>query len=407
MECGGGDLFCLVQNNKEVFGFIFEKVGGQVSWILKDFGQFIIGMFGICFGVWRWWRHHEKALHIRLAKYLDENDQRLIEGQSYILGALNRPRPGQPGKLPLFASPQLRRVFKRYNWDGTVFATGIEPSVSKQLEEAQGWVERRLSAAERSSQTLKQQLATVHLLRGALAASDLDSQMEALSSFRAVTQMPGQEGNLVAKELEAHTLRKLGRFDDAFTAYSEMEALASAGAMDRQQWLSVAKAKRYQAEMIQAAAASVDANGTIAFRATNAANLVSPKIEESALTIRARFAPFEDWEQIDQADLHYFTAFLANICQYTKMEPEQLQKAQDAYDDILFGRTRRKLPLRMGRLLREAEAGRDRVRAAKNGNYDTRWLFPGLKHPAQNEANSLSGGDSVSSVGFWPATAAP
>jgi hypothetical protein len=72
----------------------------------------------------------------------------------------------------------------------------------------------------------------------------------AMSFFRSALNLPGQEHDILLKELEAHQLRKLGLNDAAEGAYDELMKLAE-GLSGRDRNLVGARAKRFMAEIIR------------------------------------------------------------------------------------------------------------------------------------------------------------
>jgi len=375
MDCGADDLTC------QILTIILDENGPAVSAMARSFlsehAEKLIALAGFAFGIYRWWRYREHILHKRLEEYLQESDQRLEDGQQYVLEALQRPTPRKIQKLPLFSSAALRRVIVRHNWDGSIMASSVEASAEAQLGAAKEWIDRRLAAAERSTVSLRKQLATVHILKGAISATSSPNQ--ALKEFRAALAVPGHEANLVAKELEALQLRNEGKVDEALQRFDELERKALEVARDRQSWLLVARAKRFQAELVQAKAAVTNAAGALDFPATGAFTRVTPNAPGTAISIRAEHGPYDDWEQLEQADLHYLAAFLARG--FTNALPQQLSHAKTAYEDLLarpispmWRRTSNEMRLR-----KAAEEGLSRSAiAASTGHFDTRWLFPYL-----------------------------
>lgn len=381
MSCGDGDLFCDVLSL--AFGDHGLVVSAAAKSIWAEHGERLIAAAGLAFGIWKWWVYRERILHERLEEYITESDRRLVHSEKYILDAIQRPRPSHYGKLPLFASSALRRVLVRHNWDGTVLASSVEASVDAQLDNAKKWIDQRLQTAEASTVSLRKQLATVHILKGAVASSDPDGANRALKSFRAALAVPGHDANLTAIELQALQLRNEGKIADALNRFVDVEQLALQKAVDRDGWLIVARAKRYQAELIQASQTFLDATGKICFSPTNAFHLLSPDVPGSAIAIRVNHGPYDDWEQIEQAELHYLAAFLANVRKFNLAEPLQLKHATSAYEDVLARRVSpvwKRTPNQI-RLRKAASEGLNRAKAAASGSYDTKWMFPYLNQP--------------------------
>ena len=240
MECGSQDVVCQLttwlSENDLAAGWLVELLGklgantsgiiGALSQFAKDYGQSIIGLVGVSFGFWRWWRYREHILHKRLEEYLNESDSRLAGDTTQLLDAIQRPAPGQRFNDPLFINDDLRTVLRGRNWDKAVFALNVETSADWLLTKAIDSIERRLSAAHDMTASLRHQLCSAHTIRGAIAASRADRTKSgefytrALTFFRSALSVPGSEQNLVLRELEAHQQRKLG-LDTAEQAYRE------------------------------------------------------------------------------------------------------------------------------------------------------------------------------------------
>ena len=275
MDCGDG-LAChaltwLVENEyvaatfaKAVadFGISADGAIGQVFFLLKEHIDKIIALGISSFGVYKWWRYREQILHRRLAEYLGESDRRLSDGQAYVLEALQRPGPGQPFKLPLFAEKTLLSVLRERNWDRTPVAANVLSSADWQLSGAMESIERKIQTAERTITSLRHQMATAHVMKGAIASSgakrsdDRVSTLNtrALFSFKAALHVPGHEQDLTTRELEAHQLRKLQMYPQALAAYEALGLLASGIPAQRKRDLLIARTKRFRAEILQAQA---------------------------------------------------------------------------------------------------------------------------------------------------------
>jgi len=98
---------------------------------------------------------------------------------------------------------------------------------------------------------------------------------------------------------------------------------------------------------------------------------------DCALNLRQRHAPFTEWEAIEQAEIHYVAAYIANKLVFVRQEPQQLSRAEEGYSSVLAELpTRRFFISRAKRRLREeARAGLDRVTRARDGDYDKEWLM--------------------------------
>jgi hypothetical protein len=123
MECGSQEFLCELTNwlseNEMVGPWLVEVIGrfgvqaqgiaGSAAQFVREYGQSIVGLIGVSFGFWRWWRYREHILHRRLAEYLCENDARLANGTADLIELIQRPAPGQQFKDPLFIDDDLSR----------------------------------------------------------------------------------------------------------------------------------------------------------------------------------------------------------------------------------------------------------------------------------------------------------
>lgn len=417
MDCGAdGGLGCqiinLVIENDESARRLFEfllGIGGAAvqvpSQILDAARQHLgnlvaLGVF--CFGIWKWWVHRQRILHQRLSEYLNESDVRLLGGRTYVLDAIQRPGPGQKFGMPLFVGQPLRNVLRERNWHRPSVANSVEKSADWELVKTIDGVRGQLEIAKRTVGSLQLQIATANILRGAIASASAEREksdssainLVALNHFRSALDVPEHEECVLAKELEAHQLRKLGYMPQALSAYEDVERLAPRFGDLKTQRMTVARSKRYQAELIQAMARQAQPDGSYKFAGVrNAWILIRPGGDtDTAQRIRSRFLPYEDWDLLDQGDLHYFSAFVAHNLGFGPREASELTAALAAYSGVIQTCQRRGWRRDAKKPLREkAEASRKRVLIAQNdGVYDTSWLMPSLNQP-KHQAHSVSG----------------
>jgi tetratricopeptide (TPR) repeat protein len=388
MECGSQDAVCQLttwlSENELATGWLVESLGrfgasangviGALSQFVKEYGQSIIGLVGVSFGFWRWWRYREHILHKRLDEYLKESDGRLAHGTAQILEAIQRPAPGQRAGDPLFVNRDLRTVLRERNWDNAVLALSVETSADWQLSKAIDSITRRLSTAHALTASLHRQLTSAHSIRGAIAASRADRTKSgefytrALNFFRSALSVPGNERNLVLKELEAHQQRKL-KIAAAEKAYEDLIELAKGIEDVRDRDLTLARAKRFSAEIVFS---NLPLNAWRMMTAPVQGAQYSP----GALNLIENCEPLTAWERLEKGDTHYFAALCANAQGFVAAEPYQLGEAEAAYRRILIELSdrRHRWPRRFRRLRARATKGIARVLEAKKGNYDANWL---------------------------------
>lgn len=389
MECGSQDVVCQLTTwlteNELAASWLVEFLGriganttgiiGALSQFAKDYGQSIVGLFGVSFGFWRWWRYREHILHKRLSEYLKESDARLADGTSQLIDAIRRPAPGQAFTDPLFSDDDLRTVLRGRNWDKAMFALNVEESADWLLRKAIAGIERRLKTAHDATASLHRQLCCAYTIKGAVAASRADRtrngefRIRALNFFRSALSVPGSDKNLIVRELEAHQQRKLG-LATARQAYDDLFELASGLEDPRERDLLAARAKRFAAEIEFANSAW---NAWLMMTAENQGALFYP----GALYLIRKQEPLSAWERLEKADMHYFAALCANRqVGFVSKEPAHLGDAETEYQRILLelsdGRFR--WPKRFRRLRARAKEGLKRVLEARAGDYDVNWL---------------------------------
>jgi hypothetical protein len=216
-----------------------------------------------------------------------------------------------------------------------------------------------------------------------------------LDAFRAALHVRGHEGDIELLEYEAHQLRKLGYLDDADRRYASLEERAGriSGTKDRD--LFLARIKRWRGVIAQARAVENCAAGLQNTKGSlNAYNLVrGANGATSSLNLRSRYAPFQDWDALEEADIHYLAGYICHNSDFRPLESDELGLAETEYRRILQQASRPQWLLKSnGRRLRKAaEAGLLRVQQARTQIYDEKWLLP-PSQPVERPAADISGG---------------
>jgi hypothetical protein len=389
MECGAQDALCELVNwasrNELVGPWLVEVVGrfgqhasgvaGEVSQFVRDYGQSIVGLVGVTFGFWRWWRYREHILHKRLAEYLRENDARLAAGTADLVEIIQRPAPGQQFRDPLFIDDDLRTVLRERNWDRPIFALSVATSSDWQLAKAIKSIERRLGTALAATTSLNRQLVSAYTIRGAIAASQargrrIDKAHErALGFFRSALSVPDSDRNPLVKELEAHQQRKL-ELPTAEQAYKDFAALVQNVENSRDRNLLTARAKRFLAEIVRPSYPKI---AWLMLTAAKSGDRFFP----GALHLISSIEPLSNWERLEKGDTHYFAALCANQLRFPVAEPFHLGEAETAYQRVLneLSDRRRRWPgSSFSQLHKGATDGIKRVEDARKGVYDFNWL---------------------------------
>jgi hypothetical protein len=410
MDCGSSDLLCYV------FG-LFAQYVIELSAALKWWPwleervvgnlQAIIGLAGFSFGLWKWWYFRERVLHKRLKEYLQHQDERLLHARSYVLEALYRPGAIRRFAEPLFTVRPLRRVLRRKGWSSLLLLARLETGADHLLNKALRRLESRLEAAEGQMAALRRQQASAHFLKGAIASARADAgganspklDYRSLDAFRAALQVPGHDADLELMEYEAHQLRKLGYLNEAEQRYRLLEERAPSIAEPQERDLFLARVKRWQAVIVQAQTilrSQIDEGG----RGSGIADGLVRLGDESSISLRRRYAPFQGWDGLEQGDLHYFSAFVCSNLGFKVRASLQLGLAETEYRRVLnnFYGAKWRISLSSRRLHRAAKAGVLRVHEARvHGAYDEKWLLPPLD-PVERPASEIGEGGNKQAV---------
>ena len=193
---------------------------------------------------------------------------------------------------------------------------------------------------------------------------------QALREFQRALQCPTHRRDAEAKECEAFQFLRLGSLDQAEEAFEQLEDFARDIPDARKRDLFIARSKRFRAQILQTSAA---AGALAALSIIGAGRSPAPS---SALSLRQVHAPYQNWDAVEQAEIHFVAAYIAKRLSANVIEQRQLADAEASYGEVLL-----KLPKRLifvhaatRRLRKEVQAGADRVTLAKAGNYDLNWL---------------------------------
>lgn len=396
VTCGADDVICIVwswiSENELLTGTILEEVSerwtgssgflGFVGDLLRDYGQLLVGFMGVSFGVWKWLTYRETILHKRLAEYLDEQDGRLLHARNDLLQAIERPGPGRAYADPIFSDSRLRAVLRERRWDFSTFGGQIVRSVNGDIDKALEHIENRIETAEAVLKSFREQRSTAHLIKGAVAAAEsknaltgaaaIERDSSALIHFRTAMQVPGHARDTYAKEFEAHQLRRLGKLDEAETAYLELESFANDIAQRKQRELIKARSMSYRASILQTRAL---VNFYENDNGVNGGALSAHNLLNNAFDLYAMHAPFKDWELLEFGRFQFLRALVCNRLQFGAAEQARLSDADQAIT-LLLGQSD-KVFTRNRSLRRAAKSEKSRIRSATvSGEYDLDWLLP-------------------------------
>jgi len=280
---------------------------------------------------------------------------------------------------PAFAL-ELQDILASTGWHSLTQFASVERQAERKLGRALRGIRKRQQIARAALQSLLEQQTQVHLLAGAIATSRARRKSDrhqasrddyaALREFRKVLQFPPHYRDTTAKECEAFQLLRLGKRTEAMQAYEDLENFSAALTELRQRDLTIARAKRFRAQILQSNAG--DAGALAAW------NLIANNQDpQGAVRLRGQYGPFIEWEAIEQAEIHFVAAWVAHMLGFVIAEPAHLSSAETSWNDVLAGLPKRRwfVPHARRTLREEARTGLQRVAAARTGDYDKAWLL--------------------------------
>jgi tetratricopeptide (TPR) repeat protein len=159
------------------------------------------------YAIYKSYKYAESRLHFRLKDFLDREEKRLSQARPILRALVERPGLGRDLEFPAFLSDELADAVRELGW-GSYFLPPQMGFVEFQLSAAIEQLTKQNEIARRNLHSLKSQLATAHLLKGAIEAS------------RGSTLFPEPKVNSEACD------RALAHFQEAFKAdKTALEAL--------------------------------------------------------------------------------------------------------------------------------------------------------------------------------------
>jgi tetratricopeptide (TPR) repeat protein len=419
MDCAAGNFLCyfdvirlnageLLPVLRDTIGSLTDLFNGLVDTV-KPHLNALIALGSFAFAVWKWVRYRESALFRRFRELVEKTVRGLRAGRSDLLEIVCRPAPGQTATAPLFAENALRRVFLRRRWRLVLSSADPITSTDRLLDRALQQIDKQIEWCEMREAVFREQRATVHLLKGAIASARSERAKsaqswwklnnEALTHFRDALGVRGNEGDVEAAEYKAHQLRKLGELDAALACYEEMERLAGTIEAPRRKSFVLARTKRYQAEIcrLQVPPALGVAN-----------RLLTSGLQEDL----APYAPLIDRDLLDQAQMHELQGCVRFGLNFNDAARQSLLAAQADFQRLVDNLdsqnlSRRKQAWRWFRsffhddgveaMRAAAQAGLTRVeRALQTGRCDDRVASSG-RDQSNNHTKSIGSGRSAES----------
>jgi hypothetical protein len=341
MDCTTGDFACyadLIRQKWLEWAPIFQSLTEALTNFynaaieaLKPHLHSLIALGSLSFAIWKWVRYREGALFRRLKELVAKTISGLRLGRADLTAIVCRPAPGQSPTAPLFIEEALRSVLLRRYWWRVLSSRDPITSADRRLDRTLKEIDNQLQWTEMRLELYREQRATVHLVKGAIASARSDrantaqgwwrTNNEALTHFRDALGVIGNDKDIDALEYKAHQLRKLGHLEGALAAYEELERCLGNIEDAKRKSTRLARARRYQAEIhrLQVPPSLRIANGLLS----------------SALGALAPFAPLVDRDLLEQAEINELQGCVRFGLNFNNRARESLSDAQGDYQRLL------------------------------------------------------------------------
>ncbi len=123
------------------------------------------------YAIYKAYAYAESRLHYRLGDYIQREEKRLRDARKQLRLIIERPSVERRFREPIFLEPALKRAVRDLGW-GSWFLGPQLGYVSYQLDTSITRLERQVKLSERNHRHTVQQLATAHMLRGAMDVAD-------------------------------------------------------------------------------------------------------------------------------------------------------------------------------------------------------------------------------------------
>src|SRR5262245_23621865 len=133
--------------------------------------QTLFGLIGAGLGIWKWWESREARLFRQFERMIEGQEAQLVKARSDLIDIMIRPGPGLLIRPPLFAERTLRLILARRKWHSALSILDVAKGVDAKLQAAIGTCDRKVSAHHKRLSFFRQEIASTHLIQGALAAA--------------------------------------------------------------------------------------------------------------------------------------------------------------------------------------------------------------------------------------------
>ena len=339
------------------FSGFFSSLGSPARGALGSFWQLftiqnLATLVSTGIAIWKWWEAREANLFLRFERMISRYEHELVKARSDLVDVMARPGPGVLIRPPLFMTWQLRAVLRRRKWHpASLWPVGQK--IDHRLASALRTCDRKVSAHMGRLSYFRQQIASAHLIQGALAAgraADAREEHErqlldqdALDRFRNVLGIPGHQEDQAARELIAHQLARLEQAQLADSAYVDLINTLERQPEAPSRNLVLARAKRSLAVLRYPRAP------------LNTRNLLA-----EATALMTQFGPPRDRDFLELAETYYLDAIVRFRLGAFVQGAQQLSLAQGHCRDLIRSLRARRRGM-FGWMLRERRFSGHRV----------------------------------------------
>ncbi|MDP1911535.1 MAG: hypothetical protein Q8K85_24805 [Hyphomicrobium sp.] len=123
------------------------------------------------YAIYKGYKYADARLHYRLGDYLAREERRLADARKQLRLIIERPNVERRFREPIFLAPPLKRAVRNLGW-GSYFLGPQLGYVSFQLDGSITQLDRQVKLAKDHQRHLERQLATAHLLKGAMCVAE-------------------------------------------------------------------------------------------------------------------------------------------------------------------------------------------------------------------------------------------
>lgn len=205
------------------------------------------------YAIYKGYMYAEARLHYRLGDYLEREERRLADARKQLRLIIERPNVDRRFREPIFLVPPLKRAVRDLGW-GSYFLGPQLGYVSFQLDTSITQLERQVKLSETNHRHLERQLATAHLLKGAMHVAEASTAKQGNGGNRALVSsalnhfqsaLAVDKNDCEALEYAAHMHICLKQDKDADELLNRVLGLTTPNAKS----LSRARAYRYKADI--------------------------------------------------------------------------------------------------------------------------------------------------------------